>query len=307
MRCCRLIPIFFATLLLCAGCNEEATITPTVETTVGSYNQPMELPEIELPYDDTRDTESTQSPELTESTTQIEKPTEVSGSTENSEEPMPSTEPSEEPLPSEQDPGRTEAPTEDTYGTGSTTGSEQTVVSGKLSCSNFGRYSGSFVENGSDRRVENVAVLLLTNRSQEYLDFARLTFTIGDKEAVFEATGIPPGKSAWVMEKNGLAIDQGAVFVCGEEVTSFRPVPDFSHLKISAEDGRLQITNLSNEPMEDVYIYYKNLHTDGNFLGGITYRVAADKLPAAQSLLVNAGHSVENQTEIVCVTWNNAA
>ena len=75
MRYWRLIPIFFATLLLCAGCNEEATITPTIETTVGSYGQPMELPGIELPYDETQDTESTQSPELTEATTQIEKPT----------------------------------------------------------------------------------------------------------------------------------------------------------------------------------------------------------------------------------------
>ena len=74
------------------------------------------------------------------------------------------------------------------------TGTEDVV------CKQFSSFSGQYVEDGSDVLVENVASMLVTNKSDRFLDLATLEYEIDGKKATFVVTGLPAGKSTWVME-----------------------------------------------------------------------------------------------------------
>lgn len=177
-----------------------------------------------------------------------------------------------------------------------------------LTCSQFGRYTGAFVEDGSDEPVENVAVMLVTNTTERFLDFALLTFTVAGQEAQFQLTGLPAGASAWVLEKNRLTIEAGAEFVRGETTASFRQgAALLSGLATTLGDGSLTAENQTDTLMPEVYVYYKRLHTDGNFLGGITYRVSPGDLAAGAKAEVTAGHSQKENCQVVKTTCNENA
>lgn len=167
-----------------------------------------------------------------------------------------------------------------------------------LRFSSFGRYSGAFVEDGSDRAVENVACVLAVNTSDRYLELATVSFEIDGAAATFLITGLPPQAGAWVLEVNALPVESGASFVLTGGTTSFSDPETPPGVTALAQDGTVAVTNLSAETFSG-YIYYKALHTDGYYLGGITYRSYVDSLPAQSSVEITAGHSTAGGSEIV--------
>lgn len=174
-----------------------------------------------------------------------------------------------------------------------------------LFCRQFSRFSGQFVEDGRDELVEHVAAMLVTNRSDQYLDLATLTYDIDGYEATFVVTGLPAGRSAWVMEAGRLVIPDDAVFQLLDCVTAFRSdvTVDTDTVSLYAEANMLTAVNNTRDKLEGVFVYYKTLHTDGNFFGGITYRVDFGDLEPGCAADALAGHySVEN-SEIVRIGW----
>lgn len=172
-------------------------------------------------------------------------------------------------------------------------------------CREFARFSGQFVEDGRDELVENVAAMLVTNRSEQYLDLATLTYDVDGHEAVFVVTGLPAGSSAWVMEAGRMTIPDDAKFTLVDCVTAFRDdvTVDTDAVSIYAEANMLTAVNNTRETLEGVFVYYKTLHTDGNFFGGITYRVDFGDLDPGCAAEALAGHySVEN-SRIVRIGW----
>lgn len=99
-------------------------------------------------------------------------------------------------------------------GSGSGKPSEQTeeIASGDISCDKFGIFSGQFLEDGRDELVQNVAAVLVTNRTDRFLDFATLTFDIDGQTATFILSGLPAGRSAWVMEATRMTATNSSVF-----------------------------------------------------------------------------------------------
>ena len=175
---------------------------------------------------------------------------------------------------------------------------------GKLSFSSCGRYSGAFVEDGSDRPVENVAAILVTNLTAEYLTYASLQFEINGEAATFVVTGLPAGESAWVLEYNALQIDSGASFVALDSAMQFIPTESWDELEVTFRDGILSAKNLTDLTYSDGYVYYKRLHTDGNYLGGITYRSSLGDLAPGDTIEVTAGHAGEDRCRVVRITQN---
>lgn len=177
---------------------------------------------------------------------------------------------------------------------------------GKLQFSQFGRYSGQYVEDGTDEPVEDVAVMLITNLSGEFLDYATLTFDIDGKAAAFQVTGLPAGRSAWVLESQRMTVSSGAVFTYMDDLSAFRSdaVASAEELTTAAEAGVIAVKNNARETLHEVYIYYRQLHTDGNYLGGITYRASAGDVEAGATVAVVAGHFDPEKCEIVRVSWN---
>lgn len=174
-----------------------------------------------------------------------------------------------------------------------------------ISCENFSSFSGPYVEDGSDILVEKVAAMLVTNNSKEFIDLATLEYEINGKPATFVVTGLPAGKSAWVMEKNQMSITKGAEFKYIDRTTAFKSgvVNTTDKIKLSAEGNMLTAVNNTDEKIEDVFVYYKTLHTDGNYFGGITYKTTFGDLEPGEKRTELAGHYDKEKTEIVRIGW----
>lgn len=175
----------------------------------------------------------------------------------------------------------------------------------EISCDEIAIYNGEFVESGKDEPVTDVASMLVTNKSEKYLEYAKLTYEVDGHEAVFVVTGLHPGKSAWVLESNGLKATADSKFVYKDALTAYKDhvVRAPKELNIKYGNKMLKITNLTDEPLENVVVHYKVVHKDGNYFGGITYKVSFGTVEPGQSIEKIAGHYDEDWTQIVRVGW----
>lgn len=257
----------------------------TGETTrPGVTEQPTGAPETSEPTDPTDKPDPTQ-------------PTKAPGKTEPTESSKDPTQPPPTEAPDKTEPQKPPA----------TEPADEELVSGDISCDEFGRFTGQFVEDGRDELVTNVAVVKVTNRSDRFLDFATITLSIDGKAATFVVSGLPAGRSAWVMEINRMTIGTSASFEMVNCISSFRDdvVAESPKVSITANGNMLTATNNSNQTLEDVFVYYRALHTDGNFLGGVTYRVNFGTLEPGQSVEALAGHYKDGSAEIVRIGWKD--
>ncbi len=173
---------------------------------------------------------------------------------------------------------------------------EYTASSADLYCLEINRYSGPFVEDGQNEQVENVAAILVENRSKQYLDYAKVTYYVAGKIATFNVTGLPPGGKAWVLEAEKMQIEGTPSFEFLDCESTFRKdaVMTTDLIGVATQDNVLTVTNKSDETLENVCVYYKNVNSDGNYLGGITYMIGFDTLEAGKSAQRESAHFGEN-------------
>ena len=174
--------------------------------------------------------------------------------------------------------------------TGESNGTEELV------CLQFSRYSGAFVEDGSDEAVSNVAAMLVANTGSEFLDLATVTYDAGGQTATFVVTGLPPGEKAWVLESNRMILADGIEFRLRDCATTFRPdaVTQTDLLSVTPQGDTLTVENTSDRTLENVCVYYKVYHTDGNYLGGITYMLSFGTLKPGESARKQSVHYGED-------------
>lgn len=162
---------------------------------------------------------------------------------------------------------------------------DEAVTSGEIACE-YAAFSGQYVEDGRDELVENVAAILVTNNTEKYLDFASLVYDIDGETATFIVSGLPAGKSAWVMEKSKMTVTGDEKFTHKGSMTSFKDEVTSStdNIKISSDGNMLTATNKSGKTLKNVAVYYKVKHDDGNYFGGITYVVDFGDLKDGESV-----------------------
>lgn len=190
---------------------------------------------------------------------------------------------------------------------GSATEPAEGIASDNLTCDDFALFSGQYVEDGRDELVENVASILVTNRSGRFLDLATLTYDIDGQTATFIVTGLPPGRSAWVMEASRMTANHSSSFTYQDCVTAFRDdvVASTDKITITSNGNMLTASNNTHDTLENVCLYYRSVHTDGNFFGGITYLVSFGTLEPGASVETLAGHYVEGNSEIIRIGWQS--
>ena len=175
----------------------------------------------------------------------------------------------------------------------------------ELVCSKLSTYSGEYVEDGSNVPVENVASILVTNKSDKFLDLATIEYVIDGKAATFVVTGLPAGKSAWVLEDNKLTITGPGNYKEVDITPSYKEgvVSKTDKITLIAEGNMLTAINNTDEKLEGVFVYYKTKHTDGNYLGGITYMVTYGDIEPGGKVTKLAGHYDSKTTEVVRIGW----
>lgn len=157
----------------------------------------------------------------------------------------------------------------------------------------IGGYTGSFVEDGTNDAVIGVASALVTNHSSEMLQIATLTYTVnGSETAEFVITNLPAGTTALVLEKNRKAFNNGDQYIL--ENDAYGTVPDGQLLedtfKIEGSDGKITLTNLTDNSYGKVYVYYKYIQPGGAYLGGITFRTPVENVGSGSTVEAVAGH-----------------
>lgn len=170
------------------------------------------------------------------------------------------------------------------------------ATSADLYCLEFSSFSGAYVEDGSNTPVSGVAAALIENRSREFLDLATVTYDVGGRTAKFVVTGLPSGEKAWVMEANRLPVGGNSEFRFKECTSTFRQdaTTETQVLQLTSAGNALTIRNNSDRVLENVCLYYKNLHSDGAYLGGITYIISFGTLEPGQSAEKIAAHFSED-------------
>lgn len=157
----------------------------------------------------------------------------------------------------------------------------------------YSRYTGIFPEDGSGREVEEVAAILVHNSSNRFLDYATVEAVVGTQTGTFYVTGLPPGGTAWVLEKNGLTLTPGEKFEaksCTDYYFRDEAILQTDDLKVEPQGSSLTVTNQTKKTLKNVCIYYKTVHEDGRYFGGITYLLAFDDLEPDQTVTKQSVH-----------------
>lgn len=167
-------------------------------------------------------------------------------------------------------------------------------------------FSGVYMEDGSDEVVQGLMMLKLENRGKKALQLCNITLDFGDAQACFDATNIPAGGTAVLIERNRMAY-RGDVPVDykAENVVFMDEFPMCEDVfKITTLDGIINVSNISDEDIVgDIYIYYKNF-SGGIYYGGITYRVKIEGgLKAGEIRQLISTHYYEDASEILMVTY----
>ena len=177
---------------------------------------------------------------------------------------------------------------------------QQPGVTGNLICVEISRFSGYFVEDGKDEKVQNVAAVLVANNTGKYLELATVTYKVGERTATFLVTGLPSGKKVWVLESDRLTLADGDELVLEDCEETYNPnaVLTTQDLAVQRQGNSLTLTNTTDRKLSNVAVYYKNTLEDGTFMGGITYLIAFGDMEPGAAVTKLADHFGEN-SEIV--------
>ena len=296
--------------------NESGSIVSTdpVETTVGQQStDPTETTAGQQSTDPTETTAGQQSTDPTETTagdkptkptegTQPTKPTESEQSTEpteNDNKPAPTT-PTTPDSPEDLPPS-VEIPTEGEDG-GITFPCP--VPGYSLTIEKLAPYKGMYVEDGSNKNVSDVAMILLRNEGDYPVEYALIHVQYEKETLLFEVSALPVGEAVVVQEHDCKSVPEGqaksavATIVRREEM-------DMSEDKVSVTDNgnnTITIKNLTKKTIPTVRVFYKYYMQDEEvFVGGIAFTVRLTKLAPGKSVTIQPNHFTSATGRIVMV------
>lgn len=170
-----------------------------------------------------------------------------------------------------------------------------------LKLESIGKYSGLFIEDGTDDPIENCLSIVVTNTSTNALQLAYVTLKVNEtEEANFMVTNLPAGTSTMVLERDRRVYKESDVYKIDDLSVGFMEGASLMEdtFGITGEDGKLFVKNKSDKSYKKVYVYYKYVQMGGAYLGGITYRVPVENIGAGEMVEVIAGHWREGASRL---------
>ena len=269
---CLTVSLLAVTLWGCKKNVEE----PTTSATQPTASEPIDHQSPEDPSGETQPTES----QPTETQPIETQPTESQPTESQPTESQPTESQPTESQPTETQPIESQPtepqPTEDISPMGPYDG--LIFLGNDLIVTDVGAYTGSFIEDGSNDPVTNVLMLVVRNDNERDLQLARIKMEFSSYTAEFEVTNLPAGESVVLLEKNRRTYEEVKANDISAHTVAFFPEKMSLHsdvVKISGDKGTLQVENLSDKTLGEMYIYYKHSASDILY-GGITYRTRID-------------------------------
>lgn len=186
----------------------------------------------------------------------------------------------------------------------------ETLDLGKgLYLSDFGGYTGIYMEDGTNEAVSGVMMLILHNSAKEDLQYAKFSVKSGTTQYEFEATNVAAGERVVLLEKNRemapSALPESAE---AEYIVFFDEPMDVcvDVFEITGMDGALNVRNISDTDITaDIYVYYKYCSEDLLY-GGITFRaLVSGGLSAGEIRQISTAHYDDGQCCIVQVVYGD--
>lgn len=170
----------------------------------------------------------------------------------------------------------------------------------------IGSYSGKFIEDGSDKKVENLLAMVIKNTSEETIEYGKIIFKIPGQNAgvVFQFSNLKPGSSALVLESTGkinFNEDEKYIYLDSKIETTDEMSLMSQDIKVSAKEKEITVENLTENNLNTVYVYYKTVDKGGCYLGGITYRVKLEKVTAGKTVSDKTIHFSPKNSEIIMI------
>ena len=154
-------------------------------------------------------------------------------------------------------------------------------------------YDGIYVEDGSDEKLKNVTAILVQNNSKDPVEYGTISFRAGEQKLEFSFSALPAGKSCIVMEINKTSYDSswelqygGSDFAYTDQLSKLES--DVS-LKVGKKND-ITITNLTDDTLPRIRIFYKYQLESGEYVGGITYTCKVDDLEGNESRTIYPSH-----------------
>lgn len=168
----------------------------------------------------------------------------------------------------------------------------------------IGSYSGKFVEDGSDANKDNILSIVVKNTSEKVIEYGEITMKISGKSETikFKVTNLKPGACDLVMESTGkieFNPDDKYIYLSSKNnmINSMSTMEP--KVSITTENKNITLENLSDENLNTVYVYYKNVSEGNCYLGGITYRAKFENVEAGKSITINTIHFSSTNSEIL--------
>lgn len=174
----------------------------------------------------------------------------------------------------------------------------------ELTVQNISSYDGIFLEDGSDGEVTGVAAMVVENTGDTNVEYAAITISCNGETLEFDASDLPAGATVVVQEKNKTPYQSGTYTDCSAVVAG---MGDFEmsedQVKVEeTESGSLLVTNLTDEEIPCVRIFYKFYMADEEtYVGGITYTAKLTGLSAGASQTVTPSHYAAGNSRIMMV------
>lgn len=182
------------------------------------------------------------------------------------------------------------------------------TVSEDIKIENAFLYNGEFPEDASFSKAEDVFALKVKNTSDKDIQLVRIYVVTDQNEYFFEITTLPAGRVLTVLEKSAQSITESEKIVeIKEENKVFfenKLSLHTSEFKIATMDKVFNIENISDTDISsDVYVYFKRVDANGDYFGGITFRLNAGKLKADEFKQIPAPHFIKENSEVLFVDY----
>lgn len=166
-------------------------------------------------------------------------------------------------------------------------------------------YSGIYVEDGTNRKLTDVAMMLVTNTGDLPVEFTVIHARYEGGELTFQLSTLPAGGSAVVQAQNAASIPEGALLECSATVIH-RGALSMSETQVSVVDngdGSLTVTNLTAQTLPTVRVFYKYfMEQEALFVGGIAFTAKLTQLGAGESVTVRPAHYSAGSSRVMMVT-----
>lgn len=165
-------------------------------------------------------------------------------------------------------------------------------------------YSGYYIEDGTEDKVDSVAVVTLKNNSDQAIEYGNIRLSQGEQTLEFQVSLIPAGAQAVVMEANRSSYDAGSELSYEGSIVANIETMDMAQDRVSVtagSDGGITVTNIGQSDIPELRVFYKNQLDNNVYMGGIAYNAKIEGMKTGESRTIYPSHYDSEHGKIMMV------